>query len=114
MVIRPAEAVGQHISLIIPVDRRNEETAIIERIKRGERIEHFDTIRVHKDKTSLDISLTISPVRDAKGNIVGASKIARDITQRKEMERALRDAKHVIERWRRRSIPKCRARTRGT
>jgi PAS domain S-box-containing protein len=87
-----AEAVGQHISLIIPVDRRNEETAIIERIKRGERIEHFDTIRVHKDKTSLDISLTISPVRDAKGNIVGASKIARDITQRKEMERALRDS----------------------
>jgi PAS domain S-box-containing protein len=84
-----SEAVGQHISLIIPVNRRDEETVIIERIKRGERIEHFDTVRVRKDKTLLDISLTISPVRDARGNIVGASKIARDITQRKRIERAL-------------------------
>jgi PAS domain S-box-containing protein len=86
------EAVGQHISLIIPVDRRNEETVIIERIKRGERIEHFDTVRVRKDKASLDISLTISPVRDANGKIIGASKIARDITQRKQIEQALRES----------------------
>jgi PAS domain S-box-containing protein len=86
------EAVGQHISLIIPDDRRDEETAIIERIKQGERIEHFDTIRVRKDKTSFDISLTISPVRDASGKIVGASKIARDITQRKEIEEAVRES----------------------
>jgi len=86
------EAVGKHISLIIPVDRKDEETGIIERIKRGERIEHFDTVRVRKDKTSFDISLTISPVRDASGKIVGASKIARDITQRKRTERALRES----------------------
>jgi len=87
-----SEAVGQHISLIIPVNRRKEETVIIERIKKGERIEHFDTIRIHNDLTPLDISLTISPVRDASGKIVGASIIARDITQRKRMERELRES----------------------
>jgi len=87
-----SEAVGQHISLIIPIDRRDEETVIIERIKRGERIEHFDTVRVRKDNTPLDISLTISPVRDASGKIIGASKIGRDITQRKRIERELRDS----------------------
>jgi PAS domain S-box-containing protein len=87
-----SEAVGQHISFIIPVDRRGEETIIIERIKKGERIEHFDTVRIRKDKTLLDISLTISPVRDASGKIVGASKIARDITQRKRIERELRES----------------------
>jgi PAS domain S-box-containing protein len=87
-----SEAVGQHISLVIPVDRRDEETVIIDRIKKGERIEHFDTVRIHKDKTLLDISLTISPVRDAGGKIVGASKIARDITQRKQIERELRES----------------------
>jgi PAS domain S-box-containing protein len=87
-----SEAVGQHISLIIPVDRRDEETFIIERIKQGEPIEHFDTVRVRKDGTSFDISLTISPVRDASGKIVGASKIGRDITQRKRIERELRES----------------------
>ena len=87
-----SEAVGQHISLLIPIDRRNEETVIIDRIKKGERIEHFDTVRIRKDKTLLDISLTISPVRDANGTIIGASKIARDITQRKQIERELRES----------------------
>ena len=86
------EAVGQHISLIIPHNRRNEETVILEKIKRGQRIEHFDTVRVRKDGSTLDISLTISPVRDATGKIVGASKIARDITQRKKIERSLRES----------------------
>jgi PAS domain S-box-containing protein len=87
-----AEAIGQHISFIIPLNRRDEETFIIERIKKGERIEHFDTIRVRKDQTPLDISLTISPVRDASGKIIGASKIARDISQRKRTERELRES----------------------
>jgi PAS domain S-box-containing protein len=87
-----SEAIGQHISLVIPADRRDEETVIIGRIKRGERIEHYDTIRVRKDKTPLEISLTISPVRDSSGKIIGASKIARDITQRKRIERALRES----------------------
>ena len=87
-----SEAVGQHITLIIPANRRDEETLIIERIRKGERIEHFDTVRVRKDKTQLDISLTISPIRDASRKIVGASKIARDITQRKRIEQALRES----------------------
>jgi PAS domain S-box-containing protein len=87
-----SEAVGQHISLIIPSNRKDEETVILERIRKGERIEHFDTVRVCKDKTQFDISLTISPVRDANGKIVGASKIARDITQRKQIERELRES----------------------
>lgn len=87
-----SEAVGQHISLIIPVNRRDEERVIIERIKQGERIEHFDTARIRKDKTLFDVSLTISPVRDASGKIVGASKIARDITERKRIERELRES----------------------
>ncbi len=86
------EAVGQHISLIIPIDRKNEERVIIERIRQGQPIEHFDTVRMRKDKTPLDISLTISPIRDASGKIIGASKIARDITERKQIERELRDS----------------------
>ena len=86
------EAVGQYISLIIPPDRRDEETTILKRLKRGERIDHFDTVRVRKDGTTLDISLTISPIRDGAGKIIGASKIARDISQRKQAERALRES----------------------
>jgi len=87
-----SEAVGQNISLIIPADRKHEETVILERIRRGERIEHFDTVRIRKDKTSLDISLTISPVRNASGKIIGASKIARDVAQRKRLERESRES----------------------
>lgn len=86
------EAVGQHITFIIPADRTQEETVIIDKIKRGQRLDHFDTVRVRKDKTKVDVALTISPVRDQAGKIVGASKIARDITQRKKMERSLRDS----------------------
>ena len=77
-----SEAVGQHITFIIPANRRDEESVIIDKIRRGERVEHFDTVRVRKDKTQIDISLTISPIRDASGKIVGASKIARNITDR--------------------------------
>lgn len=83
------EAIGRHITLIIPPDRRDEETTIIERLKRGERIDHFETIRMRKDGTLLDISLTISPVKDVSGRIMGASKVARDVTERKRAERAL-------------------------
>jgi PAS domain S-box-containing protein len=86
------EAVGKHITLIIPFDRRNEEGTIIARLKRGERIEHFQTRRQRKDGALLDISLTISPVKDAAGVIIGASKIARDISGQKLAERALRES----------------------
>jgi len=86
------EAVGQSISILIPIDRRDEETTILERLGKGERIEHFDTVRVRKDGTRLEISLTISPVRDAAGKIIGASKIARDISARKRVERELHES----------------------
>lgn len=83
-----AEAVGQPITLIIPPERLNEEPAILERLRRGEPVDHFETIRVAKDGRRLDISLTISPIRDGAGRIIGISKIARDITARKQAEAA--------------------------
>ncbi len=86
------EAVGRHITLIIPRDRYDEESEIISRIGAGERVEHFETIRVAKDGTQIDISLTVSPIRDASGRIVGASKVARDISDRKHTESLLREA----------------------
>jgi len=86
------EAVGQHITLIIPPDRRDEETKILQRLRRGERIDHFETLRRRKDGTLLDISLTISPVKDGSGKIIGASKVARDVTERRRAERALRES----------------------
>ncbi len=81
-----AEALGQHITLIIPPDRQDEEVNILERLRRGERIEHFETIRKRKDGFLLDVSLTISPIKDATGRVIGASKVARDITDRKRAE----------------------------
>lgn len=84
------EMVGQHITRLIPPERHNEEPALLELLRRGERIDHFETVRLTKDGRRIDISLTVSPVRDATGIIIGASKIARDITQRKQIEEALR------------------------
>jgi PAS domain S-box-containing protein len=86
------EAVGKHISLIIPADRRNDENDILQRLKSGERIDHFETVRQRKDGTLLDISVTISAVKDPAGRIIGASKVARDITQRKQLDMALRQS----------------------
>lgn len=82
------EAIGSHITLIIPKDRLDEEAFILARIRRGEKIDHFDTIRQRKDGSLIDISVTISPVRDSIGQIVGASKVAREITDRKRAERS--------------------------
>jgi PAS domain S-box-containing protein len=84
-----AEAVGQHIRLIIPSERWDEEEQVLARLRRGESIEHFDTVRRAKDGRFLDVSLTISPVRDATGRLVGASKIGRDVSDRKRVEREL-------------------------
>jgi len=86
------EAVDRHITLIIPPDRRDEEATILERVKRGDHIENFETVRFRKDGTQLYISLTVSPVKDGAGRIVGASKVARDITERKRGLEALREA----------------------
>jgi PAS domain S-box-containing protein len=82
----PVEAIGKHISILIPQERLDEETEILGKIKRGERIEHFETIRVRKDGVRINVSLTVSPVKSSLGEIVGASKIARDITGRKQLE----------------------------
>jgi PAS domain S-box-containing protein len=80
------EIIGLPIVTLIPSDKLNEETAIIERIRRGERIDHYETVRQRKDGALIDVSITVSPIRDKLGVIVGASKIARDITDRKRKE----------------------------
>ena len=86
------EAIGRSVTLLIPPDRLGEETTILERIRRAETVDHYDTIRRRKDGTLFDASVTVSPIRDHKGQIIGASKIARDITERKRGEEALREA----------------------
>ena len=89
---KPEEAIGQHITLIVPRERRSEEEDILRRLSRGERIHHFETVRERKDGTTLEVSLTISPIRDAAGKVIGASKVARDVSDRKRAERALRES----------------------
>ena len=95
------QAVGKPVTIIIPLDRHDEERLILEKICRGERIEHFETVRQRKDGSFIDISLTISPIRNSSGNIVGASKIARDITElKKARERQrllLREMSHRVK-----------------
>jgi PAS domain S-box-containing protein len=86
------EAIGQSITLIIPPERLDEERVILERLRRGERIEHFETVRVAKDGRRIDISLSVSPIFDEDSRVIGASKVARDITERKQAEAALREA----------------------
>lgn len=96
-----AEVLGKPITILIPDDRLDEEPAILARLRNGERIDHFETIRRRKDGSLIDISLTVSPLRDNLGRIVGASKIARDITDRKAAERLqntlLREMKHRLK-----------------
>ncbi len=93
------EIVGKPVTLLIPPDRQDEEPRIIERLKAGERVDHFETIRRRKDGTLLNISLTISPVRDETGQIAGASKIARDITERQRAEAEIRRANQDLEQF---------------
>jgi PAS domain S-box-containing protein len=80
------EMIGQSVIKLIPADRLDEESEILRRLRKGERVEHFETKRVAKDGTLMDISLTVSPVMDSKGNVIGASKIARDIGERKKVD----------------------------
>jgi PAS domain S-box-containing protein len=84
------EVIGKPVTVLIPADRQDEEPAILKRLRAGERVDHFETVRVRKDGTLVDISLTISPVRNAAGEIIGASKIARDISIQKRAEESLR------------------------
>jgi PAS domain S-box-containing protein len=93
------EAIGKHISILIPPDHLDEEPQILARLRQGEKIEHYETVRVRKDGQLLNISLTVSPIRAADGTIIGASKIARDITERKAnellLQRALAEAEQA-------------------
>ncbi|MBY0249486.1 MAG: PAS domain S-box protein [Nitrospiraceae bacterium] len=93
-----AEVIGRSITILFPPDRLQEEVLILKRLKRGESIEHFETIRLAKDGRRLNISLTLSPMRDEHGTIVGISKIAHDVTERKRMEDALRMTQFSIDR----------------
>jgi PAS domain S-box-containing protein len=83
------EIIGKHISVLIPDDRKGEEPGILEKIRRGESVDHYETIRRRKDGKLIDISVTVSPIRHATGKIIGASKVARDITERKRLEKEI-------------------------
>ena len=91
------EAVGQHITLIVPWERRSEEEDILRRLARGERVDHFETERKRKNGATVDVSLTISPIRDASGTVIGASNVARDITERRQAERALSEQARLLD-----------------
>ena len=91
------EAVGKPVTILIPPDRIDEEPGILARIRRGERIDHYETVRRRKDGSLIDISLTVSPIRDGDGRVAGASKIARDITERKKAENAVRDSERKLQ-----------------
>jgi PAS domain S-box-containing protein len=93
-----AEVIGKPVTLLIPPNQIDEEPIILRKLRRGERIDHYETVRIRKDGTLLDVSLTVSPIKDANGTIIGASKIARDITERKRMEAALREEIAIRER----------------
>jgi PAS domain S-box-containing protein len=93
-----AEAIGKPVTILIPDDHLDEEPTIIARLRAGERIEHYETVRVRKDGTPIDISLTVSPIRDADNRVIGASKIARDISERKRSEKALLEQSETNER----------------
>ena len=92
------EAVGKSIMIVVPPHRQEEEREILARLQRGERVDHFETIRRRKDGAQVDVSLTISPLRNRRGEIIGVSKIARDITAQKRAEEAIRTLnEHLTE-----------------
>ncbi len=91
------EVIGRPITLLLPPERIHEEEQILARVRSGQRVDHMETVRVTKDGRRLDIALTVSPVKDRNGRIIGASKIARDITDRKRAERELKAAKEAAE-----------------
>ena len=95
------EIIGKPIATLIPPDRRDEEVRILERLRNGERIDHYETVRQRKDGSLVEISLTVSPIKGADGRIIGASKIARDITERREaldrQQLLLREMNHRVK-----------------
>lgn len=91
------ELVNRPVSILIPADRADEESVLFERIRRGEHVQHFETVRLAKDGRRIDVSLSVSPVRDIQGRVIGASKIARDITERKRSEMELKRHREHLE-----------------
>jgi PAS domain S-box-containing protein len=92
-----AEAVGRTVDLLIPANVRGEERSILDQLRRGNRIEHFETVRLHKEGRRINVSLTVSPLRDLSGRLVGASKIARDISERKQAEARIMAEKERVQ-----------------
>jgi len=105
------EAIGQPITLIIPANRRDEEVEILARLRRGEIVDHFQTVRMRKDGTTLDISVTISPLKDSTGRIIGAAKVARDISKQKQAEQVLRESEERYRKLAKSLDTEVRART---
>lgn len=97
----PAEVIGRPITILIPADHRDEEPGILDRIRRGERVQSYETVRQRKDGSRIDISLSVSPIKDARGRIIGASKIARDISERnrarEQQNLLLREMSHRVK-----------------
>ena len=91
------EAIGRSVTMLIPLERIEEEPEILDRVRRGEKVDHYETVRQRKDGSKIDISLTVSPLRNANGEIVGASKIARDITHRKRSHTDLEFLAAIVE-----------------
>jgi len=91
------EVIGKSVTILIPEDHIDEEPSILRRIKSGEHVEHYETVRVAKGGRLIDISLTVSPIKDATGTIIGASKVARDISERKRSEAAFAEQTAIIE-----------------
>ena len=94
---RPEEAIGRPITLLIPPEMHDDERRMLQRLLAGERINHFETVRLTKEGRRIDVSLTVSSIKDGKGRIIGISKVARDITERKRTEEALREARMKLE-----------------
>jgi PAS domain S-box-containing protein len=92
----PEEVIGKAITIIIPPELHEEERRILQKLQRGERLDHFETTRVTKDGRRIPISLTVSPIRDSRGTVIGASKVARDISERKRAEQALRESERLL------------------
>jgi PAS domain S-box/PAS domain S-box len=91
------EVIGKSVLILIPPDRQAEEPSILKRLRRGERVDHYETIRVRKDGRAINVSLTVSPIKDKQGRVIAISKIARDITESKQAEARLREQAEIIE-----------------
>ncbi len=92
------EVVGRPISMLVPPERAEEIPAILQKVRRGERVDNYETVRVRKDGGRIDVSITVSPIRDSKGNVVGVSTVARDVTERKQAEEEIRHLNETLER----------------